>query len=108
MPTQRDLKQTMFACAEDAVKVLLRHFGKLDSIGKKGEIDLVTVADKEAEEAIIRRLTERGARLVVTTHHSALKILSQHESHIENASLVSRISRPTTTAPTTALPSSRV
>lgn len=39
-------------------------------------------------EAIVRELTERGARLVVTTHHSALKTLSQHDARIENASLV--------------------
>ncbi|MEW5701711.1 MAG: endonuclease MutS2, partial [Candidatus Zixiibacteriota bacterium] len=39
-------------------------------------------------EAVIAALTERGARLVATTHHSALKTLSQHDSRIENASLV--------------------
>jgi len=39
-------------------------------------------------EAIISELTERGTRLVVTTHHSALKTLSQHDPRIENASLV--------------------
>ena len=39
-------------------------------------------------EAIIGELTARGTRLVVTTHHSALKTLSQHDPRIENASLV--------------------
>ncbi len=39
-------------------------------------------------EAIINELTLRGTRLVVTTHHSALKTLSQHDPRIENASLV--------------------
>lgn len=39
-------------------------------------------------EAIISELTDRGTRLVVTTHHSALKTLSQHDPRIENASLV--------------------
>ncbi|HUU44342.1 MAG TPA: Smr/MutS family protein, partial [Acidobacteriota bacterium] len=39
-------------------------------------------------EAIVRQLTDTGARLVVTTHHSALKTLSQHDPRIENASLV--------------------
>ncbi len=39
-------------------------------------------------EAIISELTNRGTRLVVTTHHSALKTLSQHDPRIENASLV--------------------
>ena len=39
-------------------------------------------------EAIISELTDRGTRLVVTTHHSALKTLPQHDPRIENASLV--------------------
>lgn len=39
-------------------------------------------------EAIISELTDRGTRIVVTTHHSALKTLSQHDPRIENASLV--------------------
>lgn len=38
-------------------------------------------------EAIVSELTERGARLVVTTHHTALKTLAQHDSRIENAAL---------------------
>ncbi len=38
-------------------------------------------------EAIVLELTERRARLIVTTHHTALKTLAQHSPHIENAAL---------------------
>jgi myo-inositol-1(or 4)-monophosphatase len=50
------MKTIMFQCAEAASAILLRHFGKIESVVKKGEVDLVTVADKEAEKAIIRRI----------------------------------------------------
>jgi DNA mismatch repair protein MutS2 len=39
-------------------------------------------------EAIITELTTRRARLVVTTHHTALKTLAQHNAHIENAAVL--------------------
>jgi DNA mismatch repair protein MutS2 len=39
-------------------------------------------------EAIITELTERRARLLVTTHHTALKTLAQHNAHIENAAVM--------------------
>jgi len=39
-------------------------------------------------ESIVSTLTERGTRLVVTTHHTALKTLAQHDARIENASLL--------------------
>jgi DNA mismatch repair protein MutS2 len=39
-------------------------------------------------EAIIGELTDRGARLVVTTHHTALKTLAQHDTRIENAAVL--------------------
>ncbi|GAB4323240.1 MAG: endonuclease MutS2 [Candidatus Zixiibacteriota bacterium] len=38
-------------------------------------------------EAIVLELTERGARLIVTTHHTALKTLAQQSAHIANAAL---------------------
>jgi myo-inositol-1(or 4)-monophosphatase len=59
MPTSTELKaikRVMFDCAEAASAILLRHFGKITSVVKKGEVDLVTVADKESEKAIIRRI----------------------------------------------------
>ncbi len=39
-------------------------------------------------EAIIGVLTDRGTRLVVTTHHTALKTLAQHDTRIENAAVL--------------------
>jgi DNA mismatch repair protein MutS2 len=39
-------------------------------------------------EAIVGELTDRGARLVVTTHHTALKTLAQHDTRIENAAVL--------------------
>jgi len=56
MPSSVGMKTIMFQCAEAASAILLRHFGKIESVVKKGEVDLVTVADKEAEKAIIRRI----------------------------------------------------
>ena len=56
MPSSVEMKTIMFQCAEAASAILLRHFGKIESVVKKGEVDLVTVADKEAEKVIIRRI----------------------------------------------------
>jgi len=56
MPSSVGMKTIMFQCAEAASAILLRRFGKIESVVKKGEVDLVTVADKEAEKAIIRRI----------------------------------------------------
>jgi DNA mismatch repair protein MutS2 len=39
-------------------------------------------------EAIVSALTQRGARLVVTTHHTALKTLAQHDPRIQNAAVL--------------------
>ncbi|MEW5874844.1 MAG: endonuclease MutS2 [Candidatus Zixiibacteriota bacterium] len=39
-------------------------------------------------EAIVSALTRRGSRLVVTTHHTALKTLAQHDQRIENAAVL--------------------
>lgn len=39
-------------------------------------------------EAIVGDLTARGARLVVTTHHTALKTLAQHNPRIQNAAVL--------------------
>ncbi len=39
-------------------------------------------------EAIVTELTKRRVRLMVTTHHTALKTLAQHNAHIENAAVL--------------------
>lgn len=43
--------------AREAGELLMRHFGKVD-IEYKGEVDVVTVADRESEQLIVDRLTE--------------------------------------------------
>lgn len=57
-PSPASLKKVMFDAALDASKILQRHFGKIDHVmTKKGnDVDLVTVADKQAEAAIIQRI----------------------------------------------------
>ena len=54
MPTQSELKTVMFDAAEAARKVLLRHFGRIDSVETKGVADLVTLADKTSDAAVLR------------------------------------------------------
>lgn len=43
--------------ALEAGRIIRKHFGKLDGVEYKGEIDVVTVADHEAEAAVLERLT---------------------------------------------------
>lgn len=52
MDIQR-IKQVGIKAAYTAGEILIKHFGKLDTINKKGAIDLVTAADLESEKAII-------------------------------------------------------
>jgi len=56
MPSQRQLKQVMFEAGEAADRILCRYYGKLDKFDEKGEADIVTVADRQAERAIFRRV----------------------------------------------------
>jgi myo-inositol-1(or 4)-monophosphatase len=46
------------AIAREAGGLLMRHFGKVD-IEYKGEVDVVTVADRESEKLIVERITAR-------------------------------------------------
>lgn len=39
--------------------VLMKHYGNLEQIDKKGDVDLVTVADRESEALIKRMINER-------------------------------------------------
>lgn len=43
--------------ALEAGRIIRKHFGHLDSVQYKGVIDVVTVADHEAEDAVLERLT---------------------------------------------------
>ena len=48
-----EIKQTALRAAHEGGAVLMRYFGKVTSVTHKGEIDLVTEADKEAELTIV-------------------------------------------------------
>ena len=41
--------------ARDAGRLLMDYHGNLDSVDKKGRVDLVTQADKESEELVFDR-----------------------------------------------------
>lgn len=56
MPTLNALRQTLFAAGQAGADALLRHAGKIRNYVKKGEVDLVTVADEEAETAVIQTI----------------------------------------------------
>ncbi len=51
-----DLLEFTERTAREAGTVLMRHFGRLDRIDKKGRRDLVTAADREAEALVIERI----------------------------------------------------
>ena len=62
----RQLKSTLSAACKGASEVLMSHFGNLKEIGHKGDVNLVTEADREAERqavAIIRADFPRHAIL---------------------------------------------
>jgi myo-inositol-1(or 4)-monophosphatase len=48
------LKKTLFESAQAACSVLVHHYGNIEQVKHKGEIDLVTRADRESEEAVLR------------------------------------------------------
>lgn len=53
------IKNTAIGAAYGAGELLTTHFGHLDKIEKKGAIDLLTIADLEAEKSIITTIRER-------------------------------------------------
>jgi myo-inositol-1(or 4)-monophosphatase len=50
---EEDLKRTALSAVKEGGAVLMQYFGKIRSIEYKGEINIVTEADKRAEEVII-------------------------------------------------------
>lgn len=50
------IKQIGVGAAYRAGEVLKKHFGKLDGVKKKGQIDLVTAADIESERTIVETI----------------------------------------------------
>lgn len=54
MTTQSKLKEVMNQSAEAAKAILLKHFGKIKTYQKKGPKDLVTIADQQSDDAVVR------------------------------------------------------
>ncbi len=50
------MKEIILEAAHEGSKVLMRKFGRVDAVEHKGEVDLVTEADREAESAIVGAL----------------------------------------------------
>lgn len=57
MPAPDALREVLFAAARDARDILLRHLGKVDA-DHKGDVDLVTLADRESEAAVARCIAQ--------------------------------------------------
>ncbi len=53
------IKNIAVKAAYNGGKSLVKHFGNLKNYSKKGEIDLVTIADIESEKAILDTIQER-------------------------------------------------
>lgn len=51
------INETLTSALAEAGKVLLKHFGNIDHFDRKSAIDLVTVADREAEDLIKRLIS---------------------------------------------------
>ena len=76
----REIQRVMVEAAEAACVVLRRHFGKIVSVQTKSdETDIVTIADKQAEAAILRRIRR------AFPHHAILAEESGGEARIGEA-----------------------
>ncbi len=53
------IKNTAIRAAYKAGEVLQKYFGHLEKVEKKGDIDLLTIADLESEKAVIATIKER-------------------------------------------------
>ncbi len=71
------MKEIILEAAREGGKILMQKFGRIDMILHKGEVDLVTEADKEAESAIVGVL-----RRIFPLHD----ILAEEADHGRNAS----------------------
>jgi myo-inositol-1(or 4)-monophosphatase len=58
MTTQRELKQVMFEAGELAAGILLKHFGRIRTVDKKSDVDVVTEADRKSERAVMKRIRQ--------------------------------------------------
>lgn len=53
------IERSLLGAAEAGVKILKKHHGAIGKIDKKGAVNLVTVADREAEAKVLRYLKSR-------------------------------------------------
>ena len=58
LPMSKDYLEAAIEIAQDAGKILREEFDRPAQISSKGDVDLVTQADKRSEEAIVSRLTK--------------------------------------------------
>lgn len=56
MTERADLAEFTERTAREAAAVLMRHYGRLARVDKKGQRDLVTAADREAEDLVVARI----------------------------------------------------
>lgn len=67
----RKIERSLLEAAEIGASVLLRHFGRIQrSIENKGAINLVTKADKEAEDRVLRYLRTRHPEHAILAEES--------------------------------------
>jgi myo-inositol-1(or 4)-monophosphatase len=57
--SERDFVPRMAEIAREAGGILMEHFRRRVKVEYKGDVDLVTVADRASEELIVRRIRER-------------------------------------------------
>jgi myo-inositol-1(or 4)-monophosphatase len=77
------ITQVAIRAAYSAGEVLKRHFGHLDSVEKKGAIDLVTAADVESEKTIFKEIQSVFPDHTILAEESGL-----HQGHPENCWIV--------------------
>lgn len=66
------MNDTLTTALAEAGKILLKHFGKIDHFDRKSDIDLVTVADREAEDLIKRIISDAHPNHEILAEESGL------------------------------------
>ncbi len=66
------LQTTLTTALTDAGEILLKHFGKIEEFDRKSDIDIVTVADREAEELIKKIIKQAHPEHEILAEESGL------------------------------------
>jgi len=74
-----ELKRTLFEAGQAAARALMKHFGRLSRIDYKGDVDLITAADREAEEKAIARIRRSFPDHTILAEESALHKTGESE-----------------------------